>query len=53
MPSMDVAQMGYRGLRANQRVVITGTRNLVLANVVPLLPRRAVLKLVHNLQSPA
>jgi hypothetical protein len=34
-------------------VVITGTRNAVVARLVPFLPRRTVLGLVHNLQSPA
>ena len=53
MTSMSVAELGYRGFRDNQRVVVTGTRNAVLAWLVPLLPRRTVLGLVHNLQSPA
>jgi short-subunit dehydrogenase len=53
MTSMRVAELGYRGFRHNQRVVVTGARNAVLAWLVPLLPRRTVLGLVHNLQSPA
>ena len=53
MTSMSVAELGYRGFRDNQRVVVTGARNAVLAWLVPLLPRRTVLGLVHNLQSPA
>ncbi len=52
MPSAVVAEMGYRGWQANRRVVITGSRNRVLASLVPFLPRRTVLGLVHNLQSP-
>ncbi len=52
MPSMLVAQQGYRGFRDNRRVVITGTRNAVVAHVVPFLPRRTVLGLVHSMQSP-
>jgi short-subunit dehydrogenase len=52
MPSAVVAELGYQGWRANQRVVITGARNRVLARLVPFLPRRTVLGLVHNLQSP-
>ena len=52
MPSAVVAEEGYRAWKANQRVVITGTRNRVLARLVPFLPRRTVLGLVHNLQSP-
>ena len=53
MTSMRVAELGYRGFRDNQRVVVTGARNAVLAWLVPLLPRRTVLRLVHNMQSPA
>jgi len=52
MPSAEVAKLGYDGWRANQRVVVTGTRNAILATLVPLLPRRAVLSLVHRLQGP-
>jgi len=52
MTSMSVAQLGYRGFQENQRVVITGARNAVLARLVPFLPRRMLLGLVHNLQSP-
>jgi short-subunit dehydrogenase len=52
MPSAVVAELGYRGWQANQRVVITGARNRVLARLVPFLPRRTVLGLVHSLQSP-
>lgn len=53
MPSAEVAKLGYDGWRANQRVVVTGTRNAVLATLVPLLPRSVVLSLVHRLQGPA
>jgi len=52
MPSAVVAELGYQGWLANQRVVITGARNRVLARLVPFLPRKTVLGLVHNLQSP-
>ena len=52
MTSMSVAQLGYRAFRDNRRVMITGTRNAVLARLVPFLPRRTVLGMVHNLQSP-
>jgi hypothetical protein len=52
MPSAVVAELGYQGWQANQRVVITGARNRVLARLVPFLPRKTVLGLVHNLQSP-
>ena len=52
MSSAEVAELGYHGWQANQRVVITGARNRVLARLVPFLPRKTVLGLVHNLQSP-
>lgn len=52
MPSMVVARMGYDAWQANTRVVVTGARNRVMASLVPLLPRTAVLRLVRNLQSP-
>jgi len=52
MPSAVVAEEGYRGWKANQRVVITGARNRVMARLVPFLPRKTILGLVHNLQSP-
>src|SRR5262249_4265659 len=51
MDSAEVAKLGYDGWRANKRVVITGARNVILASLVPFLPRRALLGLVHNLQS--
>jgi hypothetical protein len=53
MSSMKVAKLGYRGFRANQRVVITGARNKVLASLAPYIPRSTLLGMVHNLQSPA
>jgi uncharacterized protein len=52
MPSRSVAEEGYRGFRENQRVVITGARNRLLARAVPFLPRRRVLDLAHRLMSP-
>lgn len=53
MPSMKVAKLGYRGFRANQRVVVTGARNKMLASLAPYIPRSTLLGMVHNLQSPA
>ncbi len=53
MSSAAVAQEGYDGFQRNQRVVVTGGRNKLLANLAPFLPRRTVLSMVHNLQSPA
>jgi short-subunit dehydrogenase len=52
MPSMVVARMGYDAWQANKRVAVTGARNRVMASLVPLLPRTAVLRAVRNLQSP-
>jgi len=37
----------------DKRVEITGLRNRLAASFVPFLPRRVILGLVHNLQSPA
>ena len=53
MSSMKVAKLGYRGFRNNQRVVITGARNKMLASLAPYIPRSTLLGMVHNLQSPA
>lgn len=53
MASLDVAEQGYRGWQQNQRVVVTGLRNQLIANLAPLLPRQTILSLVHNMQSPA
>jgi hypothetical protein len=44
--------MGYQAWQNNRRVIVTGTRNALVASLVPLMPRRAVLNLVHRLQSP-
>jgi short-subunit dehydrogenase len=53
MSSASVARMGYRAFQKNQRVLITGMRNRVMARAVPYLPRATILSMVHNLQSPA
>jgi uncharacterized protein len=53
MDSKPVADAGYAGFRQNQRVVITGKGNQRNARLVPFLPRTTVLKMVHNMQSPA
>jgi hypothetical protein len=52
MPSMTVARMGYDAWDANTRVAVTGTRNRIMASLVPFLPRATLLRLVRNLQSP-
>jgi short-subunit dehydrogenase len=53
MSSATVARLGCRAFQRNQRVIVTGARNRLLTALVPFLPRRTVLSLVHNLQSPA
>jgi len=53
MASMPVAEMGYRAFKRNRRVIVTGARNAMLAGLAPLLHRRTVLSMVHNIQSPA
>ena len=53
MTSMSVAQLGYAAFRDNRRVMITGARNKLLARLAAFLPRRVLLSIVHNLQSPA
>jgi short-subunit dehydrogenase len=52
MPSMEVARLGYAAWQANRRVIVTGTRNRVMASLVSFLPRTTVLRLVRRLQSP-
>ena len=52
MGSAPVAQMGYRAWKRNRRVIVTGLRNKLLASLAPFLPRRTLLGIVHNLQSP-
>jgi len=50
--SMSVAEAGYRAYQENQRVLITGARNRLMARLVPYLPRRTVLDIAHRIQSP-
>jgi uncharacterized protein len=52
MPSAEVAGLGYQSWRRNQRVIVTGRRNAILAAAARFLPRRLVLNMVHGLQSP-
>ena len=52
MPSMPVAEEGYRGWQANKRVVITGARNRFGARMTRILPKSMVLRIVRNIQSP-
>jgi short-subunit dehydrogenase len=53
MSSAVVAKMGYKAWQENRRVIVTGTRNAIVASLVPFVPRRTLLGLVHRLQSPA
>jgi short-subunit dehydrogenase len=50
--SKAVAEAGYRAYQQNQRVLITGMRNRILARMVPYLPRRTILDITHRIQSP-
>jgi short-subunit dehydrogenase len=52
MSSASLARMGYRAFQKNQRVMITGFRNRMLARLGPFLPRKTLLNTVYNLQSP-
>src|SRR5262249_15041978 len=52
MASMPVAEEGYRGWQANKRVVITGARNRVTAELAQIMPRSLVLRMVRYIQSP-
>ena len=52
MPSMPVAEEGYRAWQTNRRVVITGARNRFGARVARIMPRSMVLRVVRNIQSP-
>jgi uncharacterized protein len=49
---MPVAEKGYRGWQAGKRVVITGARNRFVAEMVQVLPRRMVLRVVRYIQTP-
>ncbi|MFO1186550.1 MAG: SDR family oxidoreductase, partial [Alphaproteobacteria bacterium] len=53
MSSGLVARMGYTAWRADRPVKITGARNAVMAGLIKFLPRKTVLRLVRNIQSPA
>jgi short-subunit dehydrogenase len=46
-----VAEAGYRGLMRGQRIVVPGLANKFVASVVPLVPRRLLLRLVDSRQS--
>jgi short-subunit dehydrogenase len=46
-----VAEAGYRGLMRGQRIVVPGIANKLVASVIPLVPRRLLLRLVGSRQS--
>lgn len=52
MSSAIVAEIGYRAWKANKRVAVTGMRNRVMAAAVPFVPRKTLLGIVRQLQSP-
>ena len=53
MASAPVARMGYDAWKRNQPVKVTGARNAFQAGMVKYLPRKTLLGIVRNLQSPA
>jgi short-subunit dehydrogenase len=53
MASATVARAGYNAWRANKAVIVTGARNAFQAGMVKYLPRKMLLGIVRNLQSPA
>jgi uncharacterized protein len=52
MASAPVARMGYEAWKRNQAVKVTGARNAMQAGMVKFLPRKTLLKIVRNVQSP-
>jgi short-subunit dehydrogenase len=52
MASAPVARMGYDAWKRNHAVKVTGARNALQAGVVKYLPRKTLLKMVRNVQSP-
>lgn len=53
MASAPVAREGYEGWKRNTRVVVTGLPNKFIAGFGKFIPRATLLRMVHNLQSPA
>ena len=47
----QVAEAGYRGLMQDRRIVVPGLLNKLVTYIVPLVPRRLLLKMVDNRQS--
>jgi len=53
MSAATVARMGYDAWKRNQPVKVTGARNALQAGMVKYIPRKALLGMVRNIQSPA
>ena len=51
MTSKAVAKQAYAAFQRNRRIIINGGMNRSMARLVPFMPRRAVLSLVHYLQT--
>jgi uncharacterized protein len=49
MDAAEVARLGYKGIQQGSPVVVTGFRNWLLSQVVPLLPRSTVRKALRKL----
>lgn len=52
MSAAEVAQIAFDGFRANQRVVIPGARNRIMASLIPFVPRSTVLTMVRTMMGP-
>ena len=50
MRSDDVARLGYKGMLAGRRLVVTGMRNKLLAQAVRVSPRRMVTMIARKMQ---
>ena len=48
-----VARAGYEAWKRNRPVIVTGAANSFQAGLVKYLPRKTLLKIVRNVQSPA
>lgn len=53
MASAPVARAGYDAWKRNRPYIVTGGRNAFQAGLVKYIPRKALLKMVRNMQSPA
>jgi len=53
VPSMPVARSAYRAFQQNRPVIVTGAQNALQASLVKFLPRKQMLRIVRNIQSPA